>query len=134
MTQRRQCGQKEAKPPLLRLLYEISGPQLRYATLRSQNAAPSPLATSGRSSATVTKKPVSFHDVAKLIELLNDRWQRVPCPTIRPNEINFLPRRRHTRVPKIGKLIKFQGWKGTVHVDASVRFRGNSRVVVRGSH
>jgi hypothetical protein len=38
---------------------------------------------------------------ARFIELLNDRWQRVPRPGIRPNEINFLPRSCHTRVPKI---------------------------------
>jgi hypothetical protein len=36
-------------------------------------------ARNGRSSATVAKKPVSSHEVAELIELLNDRWQRVPA-------------------------------------------------------
>jgi hypothetical protein len=40
--------------------------------------------------------------------LLNDRWQRLQCPTIRPNEVNFLPRPCRTRVPKIAKHRSFR--------------------------
>jgi hypothetical protein len=89
-----------------------------------------PLTANGRSSANATKKPVSSHEVAELIEFLSDRWQRVPCSAIRPNEINFLPRWGHSHVPKIRQLIKIRGWETLCMLKyASVRFRGKQMPV-----
>jgi hypothetical protein len=73
-----------------------------------------------------------------LMRLLNSSSRSIiaastPCPTIRPNEINFLPQPRHTRVQKIRKLIESRGW-GTLCMlkYASVRFRGRQmRVAYR---
>jgi hypothetical protein len=71
--------------------------------------------------------PRNLFDLMRLLssfELLNDRWQRVPCPKIRSNEINFLPRPGHTRVPKIRKLIKSREGETLCMLKyASVRFR-----------
>jgi hypothetical protein len=51
--------------------------------------------------------------------------------TIRPNEINFLPRRGHSHVPKIRQLIKDSGNGKTLRIVkyASVRFRGKQMPV-----
>jgi hypothetical protein len=64
--------------------------------------------------------PRNLFDLIRLLssfELLNDRWQRVPCPKIRSNEINFPPRQGHTRVPKIREIYKNTGRGGAVHVE-----------------
>jgi hypothetical protein len=74
------------------------------------------LAASGLSSTTIPKKPISSHEVAESIRSLNRRCQHILCPTIRPNEINFLPQPRHTGVQKIRKLIELRDGD-TVHVE-----------------
>jgi hypothetical protein len=71
--------------------------------------------------------PRNLFDLIRLLssfELLNDRWQRVPCSKIRSNEINFPPRQGHTRVPKIRKFIKTREGEALCMLKyASVRFR-----------
>ena len=89
------------------LLREISG--LYNAAQLEKGPNPPPRADDHRQLS--PQDPVSSHEVTDLIELLSERRQRVPNLTIRPNEIKFLPRRGHTRVPKIRKLIKFSGWE-----------------------
>jgi hypothetical protein len=95
-------GQTSVVAPLQR---EISDPQIRYYNAAQLEDSPKSLTTSGQSSAT------------EPIELAQSSLAADYVSTIRPNEINFLPRQSHTLVAKIRTLLKFRGRGDTVHVE-----------------
>ena len=108
-------------PPLC----EISGTSTKvYSSCAARKATLNPLP---QAEDCRQLSPRNLFDLMRLpssFELLNDRWQRVPCPKIRSNEINFLPRQGHTRVSKIRKFIKSREGEALCMLKhASVRFR-----------